>query len=289
MTMGNPSITPGQRKQIVRFIEDGLDTLTLDKDDAQHIIERGGDMQTKLKDILREFSVSDRYINEENPTDATYPQGYEIKPITEQIVTLRQFFPELSTADESIAAKPLPPNAEGWFAIPRWEKLSLTYDGAVNRVFEAIRSKRALFRCSPMYQTDPECLHQYAKTVKAFQKLGNEQKGYDILIIPCQFGLRHRGRSIRRSFVVMKALEFGLGAFAVGCTLLTHPEREVQWEQLHSTCAGDEYSLGTGEFSYVPYFSVDKDYELEKKLEFCYNRITLPHPLFGAASAFLLE
>ncbi|HQI74664.1 MAG TPA: hypothetical protein PLY37_02270 [Candidatus Pacearchaeota archaeon] len=37
--------------------------------------------------------------------------------------------------------------------------------------------------------------------------------------------------------------------------LLTHPEREVQWEQLHVDCAGDEFAPDAdGDFSSAPVF-----------------------------------
>jgi len=52
-----------------------------------------------------------------------------------------------------------------------------------------------------------------------------EIKHHDILVVPAQFGLRHRGRSVRRVREVMNANEFGLGVFAIGIMLLTHPER----------------------------------------------------------------
>ena len=45
----------------------------------------------------------------------------------------------------------------------------------------------------------PNLIRQHAKTVKMFQKLGDEQKDHDILVVPCQFGLRHKGRSVCRA------------------------------------------------------------------------------------------
>ncbi len=71
----------------------------------------------------------------------------------------------------------------------------------------------------------PKHLRQHAKTAAAFQKLGEAQEGYDILVVPAQFGFAHRGRSVRRAREVMSALEFGLGLFAVGIMLLTHENR----------------------------------------------------------------
>ena len=82
-----------------------------------------------------------------------------------------------------------------------------------------------------------------------------EQQEGDIIIIPGQFGLRHRGRSVRRARVVFVGNEFGFGSFINGCMLLTHPEREQVWEQLHIDCAGDEFSPGGGgEFVSAPGF-----------------------------------
>ena len=49
------------------------------------------------------------------------------------------------------------------------------------------------------------------------------------------------------------ANEFGLGAFAIGIMLLTHPEREIQWELLYVGCAGDEFYPGAnGDYSSSP-------------------------------------
>lgn len=283
--MGNPSITSGQRKQIVRFMEDGLDALTLDKDGAQRIIGHGGDMQTKLKDLLREFSVSNQFANEEVSSKYGYPEGYQVKPIAEQIEILMQLFPELGTADESIAEGPVPSGAEGWFAIPRWEKLASTYGEAVEKVLDLIGSKRKFYNYREG-QLGPQYLKPHDKTSDAFQTLGDEQKEYNILIVPCQFGLHHRGQSVRRAREVMNASEFGLGAFAIGCMLLTHPEREVQWKQLHVDCVGDEFSpAADGKFLNAPFFNF-----LDDKLKF--NCLWIDNPNaggFGAASAFLRE
>ena len=85
--------------------------------------------------------------------------------------------------------------------------------------------------------------------------LANQQAGHNILIIPVQFGLLHRGQSVRRAREVFQSNEFGLGSFQVGIMLLTHPERLVQWDQLHLDCAGDEYAPGAdGVFCHAPLF-----------------------------------
>ncbi len=281
-------ITAGQQKQYKRFVEDAgdkaLTDVQLDKDGLQKLIENGDEFQSRIVTAIRELSVSNQFADEEVSSSYTYPNGYKVKGIAEQVATLRQLFPELkdATFDESIASRPLPPNAEGWFAIPRWEKLGSSYGEVVDKVLTTIKSKRAFYNYREG-QTGPEYLRQHAKTVKAFQKLGDEQKGHDILIVPCQFGLRHRGRSVRRAREVMNAVEFGLGAFAVGCMILTHPEREVKWEQLHVDCAGDEFSPDAGgDFSDAPIFDFG-----DGRVEFCAGWFDVASELYGSASAFL--
>ncbi len=78
-----------------------------------------GQIQRKKEDdameaITRELSASNQYVNEEVSSSYVYPNGYTVKGITKQFATLRQLFPELKnvTFDASIAARPLPPNAE---------------------------------------------------------------------------------------------------------------------------------------------------------------------------------
>lgn len=259
-TQSITSITDGQRKQYRRFVEDAADKVLaearIDKDGLQKLIENGDEFQSRIMTAVRELSVSNQFADEEVGSSYTYPNGYKSKGVAEQVQALKSLFPELkdATYDESIATRPLPPNAEGWFAIPRWEKLGSSYGEAVDKVLTTIKSKRTFYNYREG-QTGPEYLRQHAKTEKAFQKLGDEQKGHDILIVPCQLGMRHRGRSVRRAREVMNAVEFGLGAFAVGCMLLTHPEREVKWEQLHMDCAGDEFAPDAdGDFSSAPIF-----------------------------------
>lgn len=215
-----------------------------------------------------------------------YPEGYEPKGVDDQAAILRELFPELrnATHHENIAARPFPAGAEGWFAIPRWEKLGLTYGEAVDRVFAAIASSRGFYSYYEG-QTGPEYLRQQAKAADAFRTIGDRQNGHDILVVPCQFGLRHRGRSVRQAREAMRADEFGLGAFAVGCMILTHPEREVHWKQLHVDCAGDEFaSDANGVFSHVLFFHFSSD---RVRLHACRHDKVIES--YGSASAFLPE
>jgi hypothetical protein len=56
----------------------------------------------------------------------------------------------------------------------------------------------------------------------------------------------------------MNANECGLGAFAIGIMLLTHPERLNHYDDLWIDCAGDEFAPGAdGVFSRSPCFGFD--------------------------------
>lgn len=259
------NITEGQKKQYLRFVEDAaeraLKETGLDKDGLQKLIENGDEFQSRIVTAVRELSVSNQYADEETESSYGYLSGYKPKGITEQTNILRQLFPGVGFADEKLAEGQLPPNAEGWFAIPRWEKIAPTYGEAVQKVLDLIKQTRnGAFYNYRDGQLGPQYLRQSQKSAKAFQKLGDEQKDHDILVVPAQFGLRHRGRSVRRAREVMNANEFGLGAFAVGIMILTHPERLMNYDDLWIDCAGDEFAPDAdGDFSKSPYFEFSGD------------------------------
>ena len=133
----------------------------------------------------------------------------------------------------------------------------------------------------------PNRLRQHERTVAMWKKLGDEQSGYDLLVVPAQFGRRHRGRSVRRARGVFASNEFGLGAFAIGCMLLTHPERLTDyddlWIDLWIDCPGDEYSPGAdGRFGHVPSFDANGT-----RVEFGASWSGLVSDRCSSASAFL--
>ena len=254
----------------------------LDEDRAQRLNENGGELMTGLKRLVEGLSVINRFSNEEVASSYAYPKGYRVKGITEQTNILRQLFPGVGFADEKIVEQPLPPYAEGWFAIPKWETMAATYNEAVEKVLAMIGQKRKFYN----YREDAlraDRLRQHARTANMFQKLGDEQKDHDIIVLPAQFGLRHRGRSVRRAREVFTSNEFGLGAFAVGIMLLTHSEREIQREQLHVYCPGDEYStVADGRFSGAPVFDFD-----DGRVRFSTRWVSGADGDYGSASGFL--
>ena len=200
------------------------------------------------------------FANEEVKSNYGYPQGYAVKPVCEQLVELSKHFNGLNTNDVLACSKELPAlptGAEGWFAVPRWEKVAKTYNEAVEKVLDLIGKTRTFYNYRKG-NLGPKYLRLSERTAVALQMLGERQKG-DFLLIPAQFGLTHRGRSVRRvREIIGKSNEFGLGSFITGCMILSHPKRLVQWEQLHIDCPGDEYSPDAdGVFSVAPVFSFD--------------------------------
>lgn len=284
--------TPGQIKQINRLASDAIEKvvaeLGLDNPGAQRVIEHGDEFVEAVRIAalasLNDLSVSDRYKNEEVKSTFGYLSGYK-KPegITEQTNILRQAFPELGNACEKIAQGEVPKGAEGWFAIPKWETMAPTYGEAVQKVIDAIKKSRdGKFYNYREGELGENQLRQSARTSAVFQKLALEQKDHDILVVPAQFGLRHRGRSVRRVREVLLGNEFGLGAFAVGIMILTHPERLMNYDDLLIDCAGDEFAPGAdGKFSGAPFFYFDGG-----EVEFGTSDVSGADDDYGAASGF---
>lgn len=285
-------VTPGQIKQINRFgsdaIEKVLAELGLDNPGAQRVIEHGDEFAEAIRSAamtsLKDLSVSDKFKDEEVESSYGYLSGYKPKGITEQTNRLRELFPAIGYADEKLAEGALPPNSEGWFAIPRWEKIAPTYAEAVQKVLDMIKKTRnGKFYNWREGQIIEARLRQSVKTAAVFQKLGDEQKDHDILVVPAQFGIRHRGRSVRRAREVFASNEFGLGAFAIGIMILTHPERLQHYDDLWIDCAGDEFDdSGSGvRFDRAPCFRFS-----DGGVEFGARQVDRASDRFGSASGY---
>ena len=281
----------GQEKQIIRFgsdaIEKVLKELGLDSVGAQRVIEHGDEFARAMREAatssLKDLSITDKYKDEEVKSSYGYFSGYE-KPrsITEQCNILRQIFPGVGYADEKLAEGELPKHAEGWFAIPKWQTIAPTYAEAVQKVLDAIKKARnGKFYNYREGQIVNERLRQSNKTEAMFAKLGDEQKDHDILVVPAQFGIRHRGRSVRSAREVMNANECGLGAFAIGIMILTHPERLSHYDDLWIDCAGDEFNHPDSDvrLDLAPCFGFD-----EGEVEFFTGYVGITSDSYGSAS-----
>ena len=292
------TLTPstGQEKKYRRLVEDSVKHATdlalgkteAEQDGWQRVLEHGDELRDAIAEVVvaktKELSISNQFADEEAESNLGYLSGYKPKSIAEQLIVLRQLFPDISSVGEKLTGQSLPSNAEGYFVIPRREKIASTYGEAVQKVLDIIKQTRSgKFYNYRENCLGPQYLHQSAKTAKALQTLGDQQKDYDILVVPAQFGLRHRGRSVRRAREVMSVSEFGLNAFSIGIILLTHPERLQHYDDLWIDCAGDEYSDdGGGRFEGAPYFGFS-----DGGVKFGACSVGDADGLCGSASAFL--
>ena len=283
-------VTDGQKKQLKRFAEDAIDRavsegILPDKESGQKLIENGDEFQADILASIRRLSASNQFADEEVESSYGYLSGCKPKDLICQTNRLRELIPGVRFACEDIPQRlALPSGAEGWFAIPKWQTLAKTYGEAVQKVLDLIKQTRNGAFCNYREgQLGPQNLRQSAKAVRAYEKLCSQQKDHDILVVPCQFGLRHRGRSVRRAREVMPTSEFGLGAFEVGIMLLTHPERLQHYNDLWIDLAGDEFSGDGGDsFGRAPYFYFNVD-----GVKFGAYDVSYAYAYCGSASAFL--
>ena len=149
---------------------------------------------------------------------------------------------------------------------------------------EALASKRK-FSNRLIGKLHDKYLRQTERAKLAETILADQQQGNDLLVVAAQAGMLHRGSSARRTRVAMAGNEFGLGVFAIGCILLTHPERLSSGETLMIDCSGDEYSVrGDYEFDRVPLF----DYEMGG-IEFSIFYHDRARNLWGTPTGFLYK
>lgn len=257
----------------------------LTKEQAQILNERGREFQAGIKKLIEKLVISNQFADEEVPSSYTYPQEYEAQDVKVQLEILCKYFPQLSPdATLQLIANglpQLPEYAEAWIVIPKWEKLTATYPEAVQQVLDVIDSTRNFYNCRNG-EIDTQHLRVHARTEKCLDEIAATQPG-DFLILAAQYGIKHKGKSVRRARETFIDREFGLGAFAVGCMALTHPKRYVRWEELDTDCPGDEFKSGDEDFfSLAPFFNFRGG-----KLLFATNDVSSAHNDYGSVSAFL--
>jgi hypothetical protein len=262
-TLTREPATDGQMKQLTRMAIDAAEKAVKAYADANYLSKEGAELVKGNADFvgrihaatvlaLVELSNTDKFKDEEVSSSYGYLSGYAPKGLTEQCNRLRDLFPGIGFANLDLLAQiekgevALPKNAEGWFAIPNRMKnpniFGSTYSAALQKVLGTInRTRNGKFCNYRDGQLDEKRLRQSAESQKFWTELADAQGNPDILIVPAQFGIRHRGRSVWRAREIFAGNEFGLGAFAVGIMILTHPERLMHYDDLWIDCSGDEF------------------------------------------------
>lgn len=250
-------------------------------------------VENAVKTIILEMTTPNKFVNEMVSSNYTYPREYRLKPISEQVEMIaKKFKLDGTQAYEFIKSLPkLPDGAEGWFTIPKVSAVAKKHFSAITNPTEQYCEATKLLldqlgesRNFTNYRNGeiiPEKLRVHSRTAGFLEELENQQQG-DLLIIAAQYGMRHKGKSVRRARETFSSNEFGLGAFAVGCMTLIHPEHYVKWEQLHTDCPGDEFSpVADGVFSRSPLF------RFSDGLEFGACDVSNARGYYGSASAFV--
>ncbi len=187
-----------------------------------------------------------------------YPGDYEPKSLEQQIAALRKHWPRLDPGVHLVGSErsPVTPIGTLYFAFPKWRAIASEYMEALKQVFALLDSKckggfhnARLERCRGEYIRTHECTHA------SLERLDVEQQG-DIIVIPCNFGLRYYKRSMTKARSMFRPDEFGLTTFAAGCMLATHPERLTDPKNIPVDCPGDEWMfIRPGMFDHTPSFA----------------------------------
>jgi hypothetical protein len=293
-----PSVTnrdPKGRK-FMDIVAAAYDKTGLSEPEAQNVNNASG-LADHIADFIAKNRMREEFANEETSSSYGYLSGYKPKGLNEQCNQLRILFPGIGFANRDLEARidkgevELPKNAEGWFAIPNWMKnpniFGSTYSEAVQKVLDTISTAhKGKFQNYRKGLIDEKHIRQSARSVEFWKQLAEAQGNPDIIIFPAQFGIRYRGRSVRRARVIMEDVsgEFGLGAFAIGIMILTHPERFQNVNDLWIDCAGDEFDApgSVVRFGNAPCFSFH-----ERRVRFGAYWVSRTGDRCGSASVFL--
>ena len=286
--------TEQQNRMLEEFLTDAAQEACrtaieqLDRQSAQSVLDMGrklkAEVAERVVEIVQRHTSSDKYKDEEVGSDRVYPPTYRVRPLEAQVTELRKLFPGLGSCHERLGRKPLPEGAEAWFAIPRWQAVAPTYCEAVERMVEVLSTRRK-FSNRIIGKMGDKFLRPCERSKLAQKILCDQQEGNDILVVGAQAGMLHRGSSARRTRVTMAGNEYALGVFAIGCLLLTHPERLSTGETLMIDCGGDEYSVRVDyTFDRVPLF----DYDMAG-IEFSIFYEDRERNLWGTPTAFLYK
>ena len=259
--------TEQQNQMLMEFLDDAVQDVyrtvieQLDRQSAQAVLESAKKLKPEVSDLLvgaiQRHTISDKFKDEEVSSNRVYPPTYRVRPIEAQVTALKTLFPVLGSCHEKLARKPLLEGAEAWFAIPRWQALAPSYNEAVEMLIDVLSTKRKLSN-RIVGKLGEKYLRQTERSKLAEKIIAEQQGGNDILVVPAQAGLLHRGCSARRTRASLAGNEFGLGMFAIGCMVLTHPERLSTADTLMIDCGGDEYSVRSDyTFDRVPLFDYD--------------------------------
>lgn len=223
------------------------------------------------------------FADEEVESNIGYPKGFRFRTPQEQLEVWQKHFPSLDASHVlELTSGQLPEGAKAWGVIPKPSKAAANYCEALQVMLNLIAKERKFENLREGTLTDKH-LRLTERTQQVLSQLEEQTPG-DFLVIAFQFGLRHRGRSVRRARVCFLDNEFGLGPYEVATLLLTHPDRINGPDQLYIDCAGIEYDPEAGDsFGSCLYFYW---YDNCQCLALYCHWLDYARPFFGAVSGF---
>lgn len=262
MLSSSPSKLQAKEKRrygnlIQKTAEEILAADVLTKDRVDKLLRSKKEFQKRFRRLIEKLSAPDP-LGAEVTSNLGYISGYKPQSIGEQIEILRGFFPQLNYSYAEKFNQPLPSEAEGWFVIPKWKSIARNYPQALQEIIRILPSTHErLFVNILSNKLTRRHLRTAARTKNYLCKISVLQNIPDLLIIPAQFGLKHRGRSVVRVQQELAKNEFGLDTFSVATMLLTHPDRIRSYDDLWIYCIGDVFfPRKTSKFGHAPVFSL---------------------------------
>lgn len=245
------------KKIVQKAASDVFEDLHLHEIEMQSILQDAKHLESAVRDEIRVYIKASgglcRHLRDRVVSDFTYPTNYVVRDFAEQMDSLQVLSRNLRSSKISSAMERLPNFAEGYFAIPPWWMVADSYDKAVRVVLKQLAINRPVVSWQPRFRYQPVRRSEWL--YRSCKRSWNE-----IMAVPAQFGLRHRGRSFRCAEELYQPHEFGLGAFAACCMLLTHPERLVKNDDLQILCAGDVCTWAGNRVPYVvPFLRIQDD------------------------------
>ena len=253
-----------------------------------------------METLTQTDTSTNKFKDEEVSSNWGYHTIRKPRPINEQINHLKELFPGLrfseqdflQCGDKMASGLSRISKEDGWVwsAVPNWMKRSdlfgETYVQALQKVFDKIwKNSNGAFKNRCQYFIDLH-LRQSEHTKRSWEHISETQGNPDILLVPIQLGIRHRGCSVRRARAVFLSNEFGLDAFASSIMILTRPEYFRSLEIIWIDCAGDEARKPCyrNEFDHTPFL-----YFHDHKVNFDVRTHSAPSERCGSASALILK
>lgn len=189
-----------------------------------------------------------------------------MKTLIEQHKELKKHFPKIALLPKELPDGDL-------YLFPHWSTVAKTYPNAVQKVLDVLKSAR------PFYNWREGMIDATHLRESSLKNMPQDK----LVMLPCNFGIRHRGKSVQTVRTERGKGEVLLGAYEVGIALITHPELLQKYEDVWLDCPGDEFKPGDGRgFSYAPFFIFG-----DGRVRFDARRVDGAYDRYGSASAFL--